>query len=128
MMLAAVALTSQAQIVVSVPSHVGGRTSRLSYTINTQDVDEFRAGNIPGGLELIAGLYTSQQSSYRMVNGHTSSSSSITFTYTLYAAKDGSFTIPSAHAASAGAGSLTCRKGGGQWAGTQWWRRSENAW
>ena len=98
-MLAAVALASQAQIVVSVPSRVeAGENFRLSYTINTQDVDEFRAGNIPGGLELIAGPYTSQQSSYRMVNGHTSSSSSITFTYTLYAAKDGSFTIPPAHA------------------------------
>lgn len=99
LMLAAVALASQAQIVVSVPSHVeAGENFRLSYTINTQDVDEFRAGSIPGGLELIAGPYTSQQSSYRMVNGHTSSSSSITFTYTLYAAKDGSFTIPPAHA------------------------------
>lgn len=99
LMLAAVVLASQAQIVVSVPSHVeAGENFRLSYTINTQDVDEFRAGSIPGGLELIAGPYTSQQSSYRMVNGHTSSSSSITFTYTLYAAKDGSFTIPPAHA------------------------------
>lgn len=99
LMLAAVTLASQAQIVVSVPSHVeAGENFRLSYTINTQDVDEFRAGSIPGGLELIAGPYTSQQSSYRMVNGHTSSSSSITFTYTLYAAKDGSFTIPPAHA------------------------------
>jgi hypothetical protein len=99
LMLAVVALTSQAQIAVSVPSHVeAGENFRLSYTINTQDVDEFRVGNIPGGLELIAGPYTSQQSSYRMVNGHTSSSSSITFTYTLYAAKDGSFTIPPAHA------------------------------
>ena len=99
LMLAAVALASQAQIVVSVPSHVeAGENFRLSYTISTQDVDEFRAGSIPGGLELIAGPYTSQQSSYRMVNGHTSSSSSITFTYTLYAAKDGSFTIPPAHA------------------------------
>ena len=99
LILAAVTLASQAQIVVSVPSHVeAGENFRLSYTINTQDVDEFRAGSIPGGLELIAGPYTSQQSSYRMVNGHTSSSSSITFTYTLYAAKDGSFTIPPAHA------------------------------
>lgn len=99
LMLAAVTLASQAQIVVSVPSHVeAGENFRLSYTINTQDVDEFRAGSIPGGLELIAGPYTSQQSSYRMVNGHTSSSSSITFTYTLYAARDGSFTIPPAHA------------------------------
>lgn len=99
LVLTAVALASQAQISVSVPSRVeAGENFRLSYTINTQDVDEFRAGNIPGGLELIAGPYTSQQSSYRVVNGHTSSSSSITFTYTLYAAKDGSFTIPPARA------------------------------
>lgn len=99
LVLTAVALASQAQITVSVPSRVeAGENFRLSYTLNTQDVDEFRAGNIPGGLELIAGPYTSQQSSYRVVNGHTSSSSSITFTYTLYAAKDGSFTIPPARA------------------------------
>lgn len=90
---------ADAQIAVSVPSHVSaGENFRLSYTINTQDVDDFRAGTIPSGLELIAGPYTSQQSSYQMVNGHTSSSSSITFTYTLYAAKNGTFTIPSAHA------------------------------
>ena len=33
-----------------------------------------------------------------MVNGHTSSSSSITYTYTLYAAKSGVYNIPAAHA------------------------------
>lgn len=99
LLLLSLVLSARGQISVSVPSRVeAGENFRLSYTINTQDVDEFRAGNIPGGLELIAGPYTSQQSSYRMVNGHTSSSSSITFTYTLYAAKDGSFTIPPAHA------------------------------
>ncbi len=91
--------TVQAQISVQAPSRVAaGENFRLSYTINTQDVDEFRAGNIPSGLEVIAGPYTSQQSSYQMVNGHASSSSSITFTYTLYAEKEGTFTIPAAHA------------------------------
>lgn len=92
-------LPLQAQIKVSVPSRVAtGENFRLSYTINTQDVEDFRAGNIPNGLEVIAGPYTSQQSSYQMVNGHTSSSSSITFTYTLYADKSGSYTIPAAKA------------------------------
>lgn len=92
-------LEARAQIAVSVPSHVAaGENFRLAYTINTQDVEDFRAGEIPHGLELIAGPYTSQQSSYQMVNGHTSSSSSITFTYTLYAAKNGTYTIPPAHA------------------------------
>lgn len=89
----------QAQISVSAPSRVAaGENFRLAYTINTQDVEDFRVGNIPAGLELLAGPYTSQQSSYQMVNGHTSSSSSITFTYTLYAAKDGTYTIPPARA------------------------------
>lgn len=88
-----------AQITVSAPTHVAaGENFRLAYTINTQDVEDFRSGNIPNGLELLAGPYTSQQSSYQMVNGHTSSSSSITYTYTLYAAKNGTFTIPAAHA------------------------------
>lgn len=92
-------LPLQAQIKVSVPSRVAtGENFRLSYTINTQDVEDFRAGNIPNGLEVIAGPYTSQQSSYQMVNGHTSSSSSITFTYTLYADKPGTYTIPAAKA------------------------------
>lgn len=90
---------AEAQISVSAPTHVqAGENFRLAYTINTQDVENFRAGNIPAGLELIAGPYTSQQSSYQMVNGHTSSSSSITFTYTLYAEKNGTYTIPPAHA------------------------------
>lgn len=92
-------LAAQAQIIVSAPAHVAaGENFRLAYTINTQDVSDFRAGNIPDELQVLAGPYTSRQSSYQMVNGHTSSSSSITFTYTLYAAKAGTFTIPAAHA------------------------------
>ena len=88
----------QAQVTVSVPSNVAaGENFRLSYTVNTQDVSDFRAGNIPDGLEVLAGPYTSTQSTYQMVNGHTSSSSSITFTYTLYAAKAGTYVIPAAH-------------------------------
>ena len=55
-------------------------------------------GGVQDGLEVIAGPYTSSQSSYQMINGHTSSSSSVTITYTLYAAKNGSFTIGASHA------------------------------
>lgn len=84
---------------VSVPSHVSvGENFRLSYTINTQEVENFRAGNIPEAIEVIAGPYTSSQSSFQMVNGHISSSSSVTYTYTLYASKNGTYTIPAAHA------------------------------
>ena len=86
-------------ISVSAPSHVAaGENFRVAYTINTRDVEEFRMGAVQDGLEVIAGPYTSSQSSYQMINGHTSSSSSVTITYTLYAAKNGSFTIGASHA------------------------------
>ena len=87
------------KITVNVPEKVYvGENFRLSYTINSQDVENFHAGTVPSGIEIIAGPYTSQQSSYQMVNGHTSSSSLITFTYTLYAVKQGIYSLPSAQA------------------------------
>ena len=90
-------------ISVSAPTHVAtGENFRVSYTIANVSVDEFRSASIPSGLEVIAGPYTSQQSSYQIVNGHTSRSSSITYTYTLYAEKAGTYTIGAAHAKAGG--------------------------
>ena len=91
--------TSVAQTLTgSAPSHVAvGEQFRLTYTVNTQNVSEFRAGNIPDELEVLIGPNRSMQSSYQMVNGHTSSSSSITYTYIVVATKNGTFTIPAAH-------------------------------
>lgn len=84
---------------VSAPSQVSaGENFRVEYTIQTQDVKNFKIGNIPDGIELIAGPYTSRQSSYQMINGHTTSSSSITYTYTFYAAKKGTYSIEAAQA------------------------------
>ena len=80
------------------PSQVAvGEQFRLSYTINTQDVRGFRAGNIPEELEVLMGPSTSTQSSFQMVNGHTSSTSSVTYTYIVVATRNGTFTIPPAH-------------------------------
>ena len=80
------------------PSQVAvGEQFRLSYTINTQDVRGFRAGRMPDGIEVLMGPSTSTQSSFQMVNGHTSSTSSVTYTYILVAHKNGTFTIPAAH-------------------------------
>ena len=82
----------------SAPSHVAvGEQFRLTYTVNTQNASDFRAGNIPDELEVLIGPNRSMQSSYQMINGHTSSSSSITYTYIVCATKNGSFTIPPAH-------------------------------
>ena len=85
---------------VSVPSRVeAGENFRVSFKVTTQDVDDFRSGlHSTDVVEVIAGPYTSSESSFQMVNGHTSSSSSITYTYTLYAAKSGVYNIPAAHA------------------------------
>lgn len=85
------------------PSQVAiGENFRLSYTVNTQDVRGFRAGRIPDAFEVLMGPSTSTQSSFQMVNGHTSSTSSVTYTYILVANKNGSFTIPAAHVTAGG--------------------------
>ena len=87
------------QITGRAPSQVAvGEQFRLTYTVTTDDVSGFRAGNIPDAFEVLMGPSTSTQSSFQMVNGHKSSSSSVTYTYILSATKNGSFTIPAAHA------------------------------
>ena len=85
------------RLVGNAPDHVAvGEQFRLTYTVNTQNVSGFRAGKIPEGLEVLMGPSTSSQSSFQMVNGHTSSTSSITYTYIVSATKNGSYTIPPA--------------------------------
>ena len=93
LLLSTVSASAQ-HITVTVPSSVAaGENFRLSYTVDTQNVEEFKAGTMPSAIEVIAGPYTSRQSSYQMINGHTSSTSSVTYTYTLYIAKPGVYTI-----------------------------------
>ena len=90
-------ISAAQQLTGRAPAQVAaGEQFRLSYTINTQDVQGFRAGKMPDELNVLFGPSTSSQSSYQMVNGHMSSSSSITYTYTVVATKQGTFTIPPA--------------------------------
>ena len=100
----ATARLSAQNITVSAPSRVeAGENFKVVYTINTQDVDEFRSGlTATDVVDVIAGPHTSTQSSFTMTNGHTSSSSSITYTYVLYAVKAGNYNVPAAHAKAAG--------------------------
>ena len=97
-LVALVCLSAGAQTVkVNVPDEVAvGDNFRLMYTVSPNEVKEFRIGKIPSELELIAGPYESQQSSFQVINGHSTSSSSITYTYVLSANKKGTFTIPAA--------------------------------
>lgn len=74
---------------------VSGDQFRLTYTVNTQKVRDFRAPNIKG-FEVLMGPSRSQQSSTQIINGNVTSTSSITFTYILMADKEGTYTIPGA--------------------------------
>ena len=96
-MVCATAVAVAQTLTGSAPSQVAvGEQFRLTYTVNTQNVSDFRAGNIPDALEVLIGPNRSMQSSYQIINGHTSSSSSITYTYIVVASKNGTFTIPPA--------------------------------
>lgn len=87
------------RIVVNAPGRVtAGENFRLEYTVNTNDVSgQLKLGNIPDAFEVVYGPSVSQQQSYSVVNGHATSSSSITYTYMLMGVKNGTFTIPPAH-------------------------------
>ena len=74
---------------------VCGDQFRLSYTINSQKVRDFRAPSIQG-FEVLMGPSRSTQSSTQIINGNVTSTSTITFTYILMAGKEGDYKIPGA--------------------------------
>ncbi len=97
MLISATAARGNATITVQGPSHVAaGEQFQLRYVVNTTDVTGFRVGNIPDAFDVLMGPSTSTQQSFSMVNGKTTHSSSVTYTYILQAQKKGSFTIPAA--------------------------------
>lgn len=98
LLLLLIATTAWAQrLVGTAPGNVAaGENFRVEYNINTSDVSQIRLGKLPDGLENVYGPSTSTQSSYSVVNGHATSSSSTTFTYVFQATRNGAFTIPPA--------------------------------
>ena len=85
------------KLTATAPQQVAvGQQFRLSFTVNTQDVNGFHLGQIPDAFEVLMGPSTSTQSSYQIINGKASHTSSVTYTYILSATKNGSFTIPAA--------------------------------
>ena len=73
-----------------------GEQFQVEYTVYTDNVENFKFGKLPNGIEVLAGPYVAKQSSYQVTNGHTSSSSSVSFDYVLMATKKGNFTLPPA--------------------------------
>ena len=65
-----------------------GDKIRISYVVNTNDVEDFQVKDFPG-FRVLYGPSTSSQSSFSMVNGKTTRNSSITFTYTVQPTEEG---------------------------------------
>lgn len=72
-----------------------GDQFRLSYTITTKKVRDFQAPSMKG-FDVLMGPSRSEQSSVQSINGKTTSTSRITFTYILMANAEGEYTIPGA--------------------------------
>ena len=71
-----------------------GKPFQLTYSVN-QRAKDLRAPEFTD-FDFIAGPYTSQSSSTSFVNGKRTSSFTLTYTYTLMANQEGTFTIPAA--------------------------------
>lgn len=85
-----VSLTVDAPDVVVV-----GDQFRLTFTVNTQDADNFLAPSI-SGLSVLAGPYRSSGRNISVINGKMTNVSYLSYVYTLMAEKEGTFTIPAA--------------------------------
>ena len=80
----------------SVPSTVeAGGKFRVQFAVNTQDVSGFTAPDFKG-FEVLYGPATSSQSSFQIINGQTSQSSSMIYSFVLLCNTPGTYTIGSA--------------------------------
>lgn len=95
-MLSVSGLADEISFRASAPSTVeAGGKFRVQFILNTQNVSGFNAPDFKG-FEVIYGPATSSQSSFQMINGRTSQSSNIIYTYVLLTANPGTYTIGSA--------------------------------
>lgn len=82
------------RFVASAPSTVIlDKPFQLVYSVNASGKD-LRLPEITN-FEVLAGPFESRSSSYQIINGKTTSSISISYTYTLQGTKTGTFTVPS---------------------------------
>lgn len=89
-------LFAQVKLTLQAPRQTEvGQRIRVSYVANTQDVEDIQTGDFPG-FRLLYGPSTSSSSSFSIINGKTTQSSTLTFTYTLIATEEGKHNIPAA--------------------------------
>ena len=90
--MAVIAVAQEVEFKASAPAQViMGKPFQLVYQVN-QRAKDLRAPEFTD-FDYIAGPYTSQSSSTSFVNGKRTSTFTLTYTYTLMANKEGSFTI-----------------------------------
>lgn len=90
------AFADNVTLTASIPATIEeGSKFKVMFTANSQNISNFSAPDFKG-FEVLYGPTTSSQSSFQFVNGRTTQSSSVIYTYILYASKAGSFTIGSA--------------------------------
>lgn len=68
---------------------------QIVYSVNTSGAKDLRTPDF-ANFDVLAGPFESRSSSYQVINGKSSSSVSVSYTYTLQATKTGVFTIPAA--------------------------------
>ena len=96
--LMSVCLLQAQRVRVAAPKQVTvGEEFQVEYIVYTQDVRRFQLGRLSNGLEKVFGPATSSQSNYQFIDGHASSSSSMSFTYVFIATKKGNLNIGPAH-------------------------------
>ncbi len=89
-------ICAQVTLKVQAPSQAEvGRQIQIRYTANTQDIEDFRTGDFEG-FNVLYGPSTSRSSSFSMTNGHTTSSSTTTFTYVVVPTTEGMLKVPAA--------------------------------
>ncbi len=94
MTLCAQILVAQVKLSIQAPGQTEvGERIRVSYVANTKDIEDIQVGEFPG-FKVLYGPSTSSSSSFSIVNGKTTQSSSLTFTYTLLATEEGTHKLP----------------------------------
>ena len=89
-------LCAQVTLKVQAPSQAEvGQRIRVSYVANTSDIEDFQVGDFTG-FNVLYGPSTSRSSSISMTNGHTTQSSTVTFTYTVVPTEQGTLKVPAA--------------------------------
>ncbi|MBN1463850.1 MAG: protein BatD [Paludibacteraceae bacterium] len=86
------AVQFQASAPTSIPA---GKAFRLVYTLDDGNGKDLQVADL-ANFDVLAGPFESRSSSVQIINGQVNSSTTVSYTYTLTAKKEGTFTIPAA--------------------------------